>query len=221
MKNTLKIKGKKLKLTTLGFTLIELLAVIVILAIIALIAIPIVIHIINDTKNSSEKESIKLYIDTVKKSISRSQLNDPNFNPKECKIQNSGNLLCDDIEVSVDMKSVKPNSGKITIDNNRIYYRGLKLNSKSYNNVVKLVRDSDNDGKLSVGDKYEYQVNGSKIFNFYVLSIDENSVNLIMDRNICEDGTFNYTSANNYCRYAWSDHTNLNLLGPKTAMEKL
>ena len=69
MKNTLKIKGKKLKLTTLGFTLIELLAVIVILAIIALIAIPIVIHIINDTKNSSEKESIKLYLDTLTKTI--------------------------------------------------------------------------------------------------------------------------------------------------------
>ena len=49
MKNTLKIKGKKLKLTTLGFTLIELLAVIVILAIIALIAVPIVLGIINET----------------------------------------------------------------------------------------------------------------------------------------------------------------------------
>ena len=41
-----------------GFTLIELLAVIVILAIIALIAVPIVIHIIDDSKKSSEKESI-------------------------------------------------------------------------------------------------------------------------------------------------------------------
>ena len=36
-----------------GFTLIELLAVIVILAIIALIAVPIVLHIIEDSKKSS------------------------------------------------------------------------------------------------------------------------------------------------------------------------
>ena len=48
-----------------GFTLIELLAVIVILAIITLIAVPVLLNIINDTKNSSEKESIKLYLDTV------------------------------------------------------------------------------------------------------------------------------------------------------------
>ena len=50
-----------------AFTLIELLAVIVILAIIALIAVPIVIHIINDSKISSEEENIKLYLNTIQK----------------------------------------------------------------------------------------------------------------------------------------------------------
>ena len=40
-----------------GFTLIELLAVIVILAIIALIATPIVLNIINDTKESASLRS--------------------------------------------------------------------------------------------------------------------------------------------------------------------
>ena len=44
-----------------GFTLIELLAVIVILAIIALIAVPIVLHIIEDSKKSSQEESIKMW----------------------------------------------------------------------------------------------------------------------------------------------------------------
>ena len=42
-----------------GFTLIELLAVIVILAIIALIATPIVLNIINEAKDSSNKQSIQ------------------------------------------------------------------------------------------------------------------------------------------------------------------
>ena len=41
-----------------GFTLIELLAVIVILSIIALIAVPIVINIIDDTKEKAFRESI-------------------------------------------------------------------------------------------------------------------------------------------------------------------
>ena len=44
-----------------GFTLVELLAVIVILAIISLIAVPIVLDIINNSKENSKKESIELY----------------------------------------------------------------------------------------------------------------------------------------------------------------
>jgi type IV pilus assembly protein PilA len=48
-----------------GFTLIELLAVIVILAIIALIATPIVLNIINDTKESAALRSADFYLDGV------------------------------------------------------------------------------------------------------------------------------------------------------------
>ena len=76
-----------------GFTLIELLAVIVILAIIAIIAVTIIIHIINDTKTSSGKETVKLYMDTVKKAITRKQLEINNFNPSICTIKNNGNLV--------------------------------------------------------------------------------------------------------------------------------
>ena len=52
-----------------GFTLIELLAVIVILAIIALIATPIVLSIINDTKTSSQEQSVNMYIKAVELAI--------------------------------------------------------------------------------------------------------------------------------------------------------
>lgn len=44
-----------------GFTLIELLAVIVILAIIALIATPIVINIINSSKENANRNSVTFY----------------------------------------------------------------------------------------------------------------------------------------------------------------
>ena len=52
-----------------AFTLIELLAVIVILAIITLIATPIVINIIEDSKQSSVLRSAKFYLDAVEFSI--------------------------------------------------------------------------------------------------------------------------------------------------------
>ena len=51
-----------------GFTLIELLAVIVILAIIALIATPIVLGIINDSKESSSRVSATYIITAVEQS---------------------------------------------------------------------------------------------------------------------------------------------------------
>ena len=96
-----------------AFTLIELLAVIVILAIIALIAVPVVINIINDSKSSSEEESLKLYEDSVQKMIVKKQMQDPSFNPSECKIQNDGNLECtlgtNKVEVEIAMKGTKPN----------------------------------------------------------------------------------------------------------------
>ncbi len=58
-----------------GFTLIELLAVIVILAIIALIATPIVLDIIDDSKESSVKRSIELYGGAVENAVAKAQLN--------------------------------------------------------------------------------------------------------------------------------------------------
>ena len=57
-----------------GFTLIELLAVIVILAIIALISVPIVLDLISDAKNESNKRSIDLYGKAIELAIARKNL---------------------------------------------------------------------------------------------------------------------------------------------------
>ena len=59
-----------------GFTLIELLAVIAILAIIALIATPIIINIINDSREESHKRSVELYGSAVTQAIARAQVLD-------------------------------------------------------------------------------------------------------------------------------------------------
>ena len=57
-----------------GFTLIELLAVIVILAIIALIATPIILGIIKDSKEESNKRSVDMYAKAIENAIAKDQL---------------------------------------------------------------------------------------------------------------------------------------------------
>ena len=226
-----------------GFTLIELLAVIVILAIISLIAVPIVIHIINDAKKSSEEESIELYIDAVQKTIAKKQLSNPNFNPDKCEIQDNGDLECYKDNklidtVQIEMKGNVPKSGVIKIENNKINYKNIfyenlyyHKNKKNIKSITKqpkyteLISDADNNNEVSIGDKYSYQVNNNDTFNFYVLSFNnDDTVNLIMDRNICEDGTDNYTSDydDNQCRYCtryWGVIYNTN--GPTSIMSLL
>ena len=73
-------------------------------------------------------------------------------------------------------------------------------------------------------------MNDKDTFNFYVLSFNEDdTVNLIMNQNICEDGTLNYAQQNNYCNYAWYDDgdnpakysNDTNNFGPITAMQVL
>ena len=62
-----------------GFTLIELLAVIVILAIIAVIAVPIVLNIIDETKNNAGLRSAEMYVKAAELSIAQSTLKDKNI----------------------------------------------------------------------------------------------------------------------------------------------
>lgn len=132
-----------------GFTLIELLAVIVILAIIALIAVPVLLNIINDTKNSSKKESIKLYLDTVTKTIGRQNLK-LKYEPDTCTIQDSGDLICEknseelyvDEEktnkiLKIEMEGTTPSEGKLYFTNGKIVtgknilYNGLYYQIKN------------------------------------------------------------------------------------------
>ena len=112
-----------------AFTLIELLAVIVILAIIALIATPIILGIINDSKEQSTKRSAENYIDAVEQAIVRKNL-EGEYNPEECKIENGevtckgkfspkyceiidGQLNCDGVPLEVEIDGEIPENGTI------------------------------------------------------------------------------------------------------------
>ena len=211
-----------------AFTLIELLAVIVILAIIALIAVPIVINIINDSKNSSDEQSVELYLDTVEKAITKKQLSNPKFNPDKCEIQDNGDLKCyknDELidTIQIEMKGKMPEDGVIKIENNKFKFKNILYNNKIYyESYAKLIQDNNSNGKPDIGDKYTYKVNKTDTFSFYVLSFnDDDTVNLIMDRNICEDGSVDSPSKKIYCRYFWHRGVSDNNYGPDTAMSNL
>ena len=120
-----------------GFTLIELLAVIVILAIIALIATPIVLNIIDDTKESSQLRSAEFYLDAVEQAIAKQMMDDTTFKPTSCEIQDNGNLKCDEKEVKVEVNGEMPSGGYITIENGKIKDLQLVLNNKT------MVKDDD------------------------------------------------------------------------------
>ena len=98
-----------------GFTLIELLAVIVILAVIALIAVPIVLNIINNSKDSSYVRSAELYAHSLENNISSQQTINSSFNPSSCTANNDGTALCDGVTLEIVTKNTSPKSGTIKI----------------------------------------------------------------------------------------------------------
>ena len=141
-----------------GFSLIELLAVIVILAIIALIATPIVLDIIDDTKESSLLRSAEFYLNAIEQSITQLNAeNGGNFNPKSCEIEENGNIICDknkDNVIELKLDGEKPDGGTITITNGKIdkvelYYKDKLITNKEsekleYSPVIyKKVEDSN------------------------------------------------------------------------------
>ena len=153
-------------------------------------------------------------------------MSDPNFMPDKCTIKTDGNLECFSGTTSlgtlkVSMKGTKPTSGTIYIDEDDITYENIVLNAKKYyekESYATLVNDAAPTG-ISIGDKYTYKVNATDTFNFYVLKVEGDKVHLIMDRNICEDGTV--ATESNKCTVAWHAGEDNNNYGPDTAMTYL
>ena len=204
-----------------GFTLIELLAVIVILAIIALIATPVVLNIIKDSKFSSIERSAELYINQVITEISRYNMTHPgsNFNPNECELQSDGNLMCNGTLLKVEINGTKPDAGsKIFLSNGSITglgnfkisdveFRYIDGKITQFSDVVLCTRVTTSKvgsvptGKYKVGDEYICKVNETTSYNFYILSTNGSKVNMIMDNNICSDGTL--ATSSNTCYVSW------------------
>ena len=191
-----------------GFTLIELLAVIVILAIIALIATPIVLNIINDSRESATIRSGEFYVDALQTKIMQENMKiGGSFSPKECIINSDGNATCDSKLLEVEVDGEKPISGVVTFDQGSItsvainFANGLVSRNESgelslidstiCTAVTSSTKTTGNvpSGNFTPGDEYICKVKDDVEYNFFVLSTEGDRVSLILDRNINSDGT--------------------------------
>ena len=166
-----------------GFTLIELLAVIVILAIIALIATPIVLNIINESKESAQLRSAEMYLDAVEQSIALEKMTNTTFNPNSCTIAN-GNLNCDSKDVEVKVNGEVPQTGKIIFENGKI--KDIRLNYSNGKTIVKnsedkLVYSSESENieyiAYSVGD--EVTIGTEKFYVIVSSDVTQEKVTLL------------------------------------------
>ena len=98
-----------------GFTLIELLAVIVILAIIALIATPVILNIINDTRDSANKESANFVVSTAKLAYSTAYLKEHTGNGSKAGMAPSLDEVKTALEANLDNATVAVAGSTITV----------------------------------------------------------------------------------------------------------
>ena len=196
-----------------GFTLIELLAVIVILAIIALIATPIVLNIIENSKDSSNKRSIELYGSAVEQAVAKAKLNgnilpSGKYTTEDGKTLKQGNTT---FKVDYDGSKVVcevniTTNGEVSLKNCKVngkateytYGKDEDTNNKTYTNGEVVYFNVDTGEKC---DNYtEIQSNTgvkSGCMKFYAFNDDEgNTLNLILDHNTTASVAWNSSGSN-------------------------
>ena len=215
-----------------GFTLIELLAVIVILAIIALIAVPIILNIVEDSKEQSVKSSAQLYVDgLIKKIASENLINE--FNPSSCTIINSG-VLCDGTSLNYTVDGQTPTSGFITLNNGIVTNYTLNIGdytvTKSGNNITTTSGNVEIHIAYALGQLIQYDpvnntacTTGNTCYKWRVMTVDDTTSNtditLQMDHNLVNLSTWvskaDYNNNSNYGTYGRTDK------GPITVFKAL
>ena len=197
-----------------AFTLIELLAVIVILAIIALIATPIVLNIINESKESATLRSAEFYLKGVETSISTAILKDKNLSDGTYNLKDGNiclNTDCTD-KLEVEVSGKVPDTGTITITSGTVSSVELVYGGKTIvQNTDGKLTYVDGELKYTIGQPVKFNPgDGEKTWN--VIDEDAQTVTLMLTENL---GT----------TYAWYKYSNQNSYdnsyGPKDALEYL
>ena len=213
-----------------GFTLIELLAVIIILSLLTTLVSTSVVKIVRDSKKNLYKSQLssiksaamawgadnpdKLPSNGKCNYITLSDLKEYGLLDEKIKNPKNSKEFSDDLKIKITSKETI--YGNFNID--------YEVDSEDIDNCIyitacKLASDSEKKG-TELGAKYDCKVDPNKDpYTFYVLSNNEDeTTNLIMDRNICEDGTS--ATEKNTCLVAWQT-SGSNADGPVTAMDYL
>ncbi len=121
-----------------GFTLIELLAVIIILAIIALIATPIIMGIIEDSRDGANKDSALNFGKAVELTITENMLNCPDQVATAVSTDENGDTTvtitgCTETSLPVDLDGTKPSASALSFAadgtvQGTVTYGGKKFN---------------------------------------------------------------------------------------------
>ena len=186
-----------------GFTLIELLAVIVILAIVALIATPLILGIINNVKEESNKRSIEMYAKAIENAVALNQLTSSDKIIGTFNTQSEGKQLVQEGKTPVEIDY----GGKVECDIVEIYedggiylaecsvndqlieytYGAKQITVGKFDSVCSIADDSTVQG-YEAGSKYDCKVDPDKNeYTFYVLKTPEegaSTIDLILESNI-------------------------------------
>lgn len=140
-----------------GFTLIELLAVIVLLAIVMLVSSPIVLNIINNSKNKATLRSAEMYVKALENSLGNIMLDEIQIEDGTYSIMKDGNLClelnndsCTKGLLKVEISGEVPKSGTVILEKGQVKYVKLELNNKTItqNNEGKLVYQTKEDSNI-------------------------------------------------------------------------
>ena len=224
-----------------GFTLVELLTAIIILVLLGYLATTTIAGIVKSSKEDLYDTQIELIKTTVETWGSENLDKLPDEG--ECNYITLNDLTTYGLfeEEVINPKTNKPFPGNMkikmssTITKNGKLKTTYEVDSKNvdscenvYTSICKLIRGEEKE----IGSKYECEVKPGTKYNFYVLSKEEDKLNLIMERNICEDGTV--ATEENTCTVAWMSESDYGCVdnndntycagherGPVTAMTHL
>lgn len=169
-----------------GFTLVELIGVVVILGLIALIAFPSLLNQINSSKKEISELIEEIVISSSKSYVENNSQNSPK---KYCipieELIDDGYLAKEMVKEELD--KLKSKSVMVTYYDNKYNYELVDSNDCYVCKSVKTVTIDDANvptGQYNVGDEYTCEVKKGTEYNFFVISSDENNVNLLMDSNV-------------------------------------
>lgn len=224
-----------------GFTLIELLATIIILAGIALVAFPILLNTIKDSEEKIDKTTEKIVENAAKLYVD----NNANDYPKT-----NGNTYCvgfDDLISSKHLEKGLLEAAdvdysnkvvKVTVTDNYDYEI---VNSNECQPIIKICQAATEKtktignvprGNYEAGDEYLCEVKPGLIHTFFVLSTEDENINLLMDSSIDKNGnaitdynhfeynsiTETYNNEEDFTRWSYGNTT---VNGPTAAFEFL